>query len=388
MAREQWSAAQERVSEAYRVYYPSVAAQSFVGKERRINPDADDTLLNGREVSLSLTQRVYDFGASDSTVGVAKLNEKRAKLVTANTEQQVLFEGLAAIVNLSRSIQVRDFAKSSVANILRQTELEDERVRKGAGLTTDVLQAKTQLIGAEARLVLAEADMERAVNRYRTVFGFPPESTTGIVEVTMDPKVLPMTLDEALSVARGENTALEVASLDREISKEVQIGTESSLYYPSLDIVGEQIWRKDVEGIAGYRGESIIRLQLSYEFDLGLTLRNTIRAASADFRATQSAYGDALDLTDEQVRNAWSDLQTTTRNSVLLEEQATVAQEFLTLARQERKSGQRSLIDVLAGETALINAQSDAVSARANVVIAELNLLLSMGVLNIDALHP
>jgi adhesin transport system outer membrane protein len=44
--------------------------------------------------------------------------------------------------------------------------------------------------------------------------------------------------------------------------------------------------------------------------------------------------------------------------------QAQISGNFLDLARKERELGRRSLLDLLNGEVALINAQSDAAAAR------------------------
>ena len=63
---------------------------------------------------------------------------------------------------------------------------------------------------------------------------------------------------------------------------------------------------------------------------------------------------------------------------------ADIAAEFLELARKERQLGKRSLIDVLAGETNLINSQSDAASAESDVIIASISLLSVMGQLGAE----
>ena len=59
--------------------------------------------------------------------------------------------------------------------------------------------------------------------------------------------------------------------------------------------------------------------------------------------------------------------------------QVDIASEFLDLARRERQLGNRSLIDVLGGETNLINAASDAASADADVAITVFEVLAAMG---------
>ena len=100
--------------------------------------------------------------------------------------------------------------------------------------------------------------------------------------------------------------------------------------------------------------------------------------------STTNRYGDTKDATEEAARNAWDNLQTARQNTEHLHLQANIASEFLELARRERQLGNRSLIDVLAGETALINASSDAASADTDVAIAVFGLLNVINAVSVD----
>ena len=59
--------------------------------------------------------------------------------------------------------------------------------------------------------------------------------------------------------------------------------------------------------------------------------------------------------------------------------------QFLELARKERQAGNRTLLDVLNGETAFINAQSDAIGAKIEVLINSYTLLSLTGGLSLDS---
>ena len=387
-SRQNLVAATERLEESFRVYYPDIALTTFVGREDRRNSNADDTTLTGREMNITITQRLLDFGVSESTVNLAKYRLRRAEALVEQTEEQVLLEALAAYIDLARTARVVEFSIESVDNINRQANLEDARVKRGGGFSTDVLQAQTQLVGARARSVLAEGDLELAENRFISVFGYEAETIPTGDEVVVPADLLPSSLEEALVIAQENNAQIIVTRLDEDISKETSSGTESDVLFPEIDIVGEQVWSNDVDGVQDLQTESIIRLQMTYEFDVGLTARNTIRAAEADAKASGFGRADVLRQVEESVRDAWVQLRITRQNAELLEEQAILAERFLELAREERKAGRRSLIDVLAGETALNNAQSDAISARLNVKVAALALLAAMGTLDLDTVAP
>ena len=61
---------------------------------------------------------------------------------------------------------------------------------------------------------------------------------------------------------------------------------------------------------------------------------------------------------------------------------------FLELARKERALGSRTLLDVLNGETSLLNAQSDAISAEIDVLLSGYAVLQSVGQLSEAAVSP
>ena len=132
-------------------------------------------------------------------------------------------------------------------------------------------------------------------------------------------------------------------------------------------------FKQDVGGAAGFKREALGKVQFTFPFNLGFTAINSLRAAESDSTAASRRVSDLRDQIEEQARNAWSNLITAGQNAALLQNQANIAAEFLDLARKERQLGKRTLIDVLAGETNLINAQSDAISAQSDVIIAGLS---------------
>ena len=108
-AREQLGAAGERVDESYGILYPNLSTTAFVGKEDRRNPNADDTILTGRELNLTLTQRVYDFGASDATIDTAKLRHEQEAAITHQGYEPVILERLGAELEFTPALCVECF---------------------------------------------------------------------------------------------------------------------------------------------------------------------------------------------------------------------------------------------------------------------------------------
>ena len=166
------------------------------------------------------------------------------------------------------------------------------------------------------------------------------------------------------------------------IARESVIKTRSDEFLPTFEVTAENNIKEDYGGTVGSQQETLVKLEASYDLNLGLTAINTLKASQQAHRATVNRYGDTRDSVEEQARNAWDNLQTAQANASHLHNQADIAAEFLELARRERQLGNRSLIDVLSGETALINASSDAASADTDVAIAVFSLLNVMGQLD------
>ncbi len=368
-------------------WYPTFDVTAFYGLEEQRKPDARDTKFYPRQMDVKLTQLLWDFGANNGAIRAAERTYDQAQATLTSTRQALILEGVTAHVNLIRANELLRFALMSEENIKRQTELEDARVQRGAGFSTDVLQAKTQLAGTQARRVQAEGALQNVRNRFRAVFYRDPSDLQSLVKPRPPIDMLPSSLDEAIEIAMENNPQLKVQLIAADIARETVKQTRATELFPTLNAIGSSAYKQDVQGTQGFKGEQLIKLELTYSLNLGMTQVNTLRASKGAFSAAQDRYGDARHQMEELARNAWQNFLTAKENAEALRNQANIANEFLELARKERQLGRRSLIDVLAGETALINANSDSVSAETDVILAVYNLVSVMGFLELDVIE-
>ncbi len=372
--------AEESAAAAVGGWQPNLSVTSGYGYENQQKGNSTaDTSLPTRDLSVSIEQLLWDFGSTDASIERARLAYMQARFNLTATRQSLVLEGVTAYLDVIRQHKLVQFARASVENIKRQAELEDSRVSRGSGFSTDVLQAKTQLAGAESRLTQAQGALKIAFNRYRAVFGHDP----GLIDDMSVPAtpfvMLPAGIDDAVQIAFEENPGLEAAATDIQIARSDVEQTRADEFFPRIDASATKTLEKDADGTVGENNETLFLVELTYDFGLGFTANNTLEAAKQARIASDNRYIDARDLVEEQVRNAWDNLETARVNAGHLNNQADIAAEFLELARKERSLGNRSLIDVLTGETALINANSDATSAETDVAIAVYSLLTAMG---------
>ena len=301
-------------------------------------------------------------------------------------KNDLLVRALTAYLRIIQSRESVKFAKQSVVNIKKQTELEDAAVSAGGGLTSDVLQAKSQLAGAQARLIQFEGILATSKHEFEYIFGKFPENleTLSLTKSIFDE--LPKTLDGAEQLSLKNNPSLIAARITEDIGKEA-INTAKATLFPTLKGIVSHSEKQDFGGIVGHKRESSAKIDFSYPLNLSLSEYAGKDAAIESYQATATRIRDQEDMIKQMLRTTWDALTTAQKNAQFLTNQARISKEFLELARKERQAGNRTLLDVLGGETALINAQADAIAAKIEVLISSYTLLSLMGGLSLDSIE-
>lgn len=385
-SKSRLTAARNRAREALGDWFPTLSQTANAGHETQQNAEADDSSTGFHEWDISLTQLLWDFGSTNAAIDKARLQVESARYDLIETRQSLILEAITAYLNVIRSNAALKFAKDSEDNIRKQTGLEEALVGLGSGFSTDVLQAKTQLAGAQARRAQSEGGLTNALNRYQAVFGRMPDEIEALEQVPFPAPFLPTSLTQATDIAFESNPSLKNAILDADIAMEDLRKARADNFMPKIDATAERKFKKNVSGTIGSEQETLAKVEMTFDFNLGFTAVNTLKASESDLSATTFTAADTRRNIEEQVRNAWQQLQTAKQTASHLNNQANIAAAFLELARNERQLGRRSLIDVLSGETNLINAKSDAQSAETDVLIAAYGLLAAAGLLEYDVI--
>ncbi len=366
-------------------WFPTVSVLGTVGHEKQKKPEGtNDTDFVSREFDLTIKQLLWDFGSVNSQIRSKKLSVEAAENSLELQRQNLMLDAISAYLNVRRAHQVLMFARESENNIIKQTELEDALVRRGAGLSTDVLQAKTQLAGAQARRVLAEGQLAAARNQYRAIFETDVPDLNALKKPKLPLELIPKSVVDAVQISLRKNPAIKVVATNAAIAREALNTARAQGLFPTFNAIGESKTKKDVGGTSGLQRELFAKVQMSFDFNLGLSAINTLTVTELSAIAENKRLGEARDQTERQVRDSWDTLMTNKQNYDFRRNQADIAAEFLELARKERQLGNRSLLDVLAGETNLNNANSDTASAETDFAIGVFTLLRDLGRLQLE----
>ncbi|MEI8395694.1 MAG: TolC family protein [Rhodospirillaceae bacterium] len=386
-SRADLEGAKDGASKARSAWYPDLNITGSTGNQwiEKNNGDASSA-MHTRELTLGLRQPLWDFGAINASIDKADIGVKQSDSTFEMAKQDLLFEGISAYINLERAYRSLTYAEQSVENIRKQTGMEVSKVEMGGGFTSDVLQAKSQLAGGQAREARGRGLVSNATNRFRAVFARDPLVDDRDQHIVIPIDLLPHSIEEAVNLGRKRNRQLESAQLATEVAKKEVERVRAAELAPDIHAVAQRKYERNPDGLAADRLQHIVKIEMTYRFNTGLGSFYSISGAQKGLVSAESRYQDQQTLIEEQVRNAWQNYESAKENAGHLRNQAAIAAEFLRLAREERMQGRRSLIDVLSGETSLINSQSDAVSAEADVAVAAFTLLRATGLLGLDIL--
>ena len=153
-------------------YYPKVDIMANVGPEWVNKIEGENTSLTRNYEKASLNQLITDFGNTTGRIDQSEIVLEVEKENLNSIRQDVLLNGITSYLGLIRADKTLGFAEQSEENIRSQTGMEETMVEYGAGLSSDVLQAKSQLSSAKARVAGNKGDLAFADNRFRAVFGY------------------------------------------------------------------------------------------------------------------------------------------------------------------------------------------------------------------------
>ncbi len=383
------SSADEGIRGARSGYLPSVKFSGDQGHEYVDNPDRRGTqgkpFMDKRNTTgLTVTQKIFDGFSTDSQVESAKTSRRISESDLRSTRQATLLEGSIAYLDVMRTTKLVALSRENERKIAEQQNLEDERVKKGSGIASDVLQAKQRLQVAKERRVNYEGQFHAAVAKYTQVFGHAPD-VAALSDPPLPLDLIPETLDLSLEAAEKDNPSLESATSTINLTADKRNIAEAG-YWPTLDLVGKADYEHGKNATVGVRRDWSLMLVASWELFSGFKTDATVAQASWDHGASKDNRFHTSRKIAEQARVAWHKLQTARQRLDLLENAAVLAEEVWTATMKKREAGKATVTEVLDEETRINDARINYTGAYYDMYQASYELLTAMGRLEVDNL--
>lgn len=373
-ARAALRAVDEAHTQAAAGFRPSVTGEADY-EARRENGDITDSVVNQKNLSLSLTQPLYSGGSTSADIRAAdsKIKEQRALLRAA--EQQVMLRTATAYMDVVRDQEISLLTINNETALAEQLRGTQERFRLGDITLTDVQQSENRLADAIAARLGAQASLHKSKAGFESLVWISPAN----VEAPEVTAAAPATLEEALAEAEKNNP-------DNDFSTHAIDEAEAA----TRSLIGNKLLQLDLSGQLSRTYGPIdfpddkldtnsIVLRLTLPFYSGGRTDSLIRQS----RETESRRRIEKYKTRRSVRQsvieAWESLQAARAQALTRKLQIDAARAARDGVKSEADNGARSTLDVLDAEREYLNAQVNYAGVEHDRTVALYQLLAAMG---------
>src|SRR5271166_2003008 len=336
-----------------------------------------------RSYGIEATQTVFDGYQTINRIRNAESGVMGEREQLRNTEQNTLLTGVTDYMDVLRDTAILELQRNNVLVLQEQLRETRDRFTVGEVTRTDVAQAEASLASSQATELSAEATLSASIARYRQTIGDEPKTLAPVRPIA---KPLPRTLAQAITISQVEHPAI-TAQLHGVDAAMLTIKIAEGALLPQASVTASLSQGFDVNNTPGLR---------QFNAELLGTLTIPIYQGGADYAtirqskenlSVQELHADSLrDQIRQAVVSAWGLNQASV--GIVRAARASVAANEVALAgvREEAKVGQRTTLDVLNAQQALLAARSQLVSAEHDQVVNSYSLLSQIGRLNVPTL--
>ena len=349
------------VEDAKGQFWPQLRVEGTTGPQLRSNPERrdlerpEDFERRLDRTSLVITQNIFSGFGNYNRLEASKKQVRSSSAALERTRQQVLLEGINVYLAVLLNQKLVRVARQNEKNILEQAELEDERVKRGTGITLDVLQAKSRLaLGKQARLNF-EGEFRKSRARYLQVFGVEP-NLKAMKNPDAPEKMLPTSLSIALELSQTNNPSLLEFDLITQGLADLR-NAERSNYWPKVDLVSTFAYKANEGTTVGHERSADLLLRGTWDLFNGFSTRGRVQSAAKTYQSVQQQTVNQRRKVDEQVRVTWEELNKQRERLAVLRNAVDIQAEVFEQRKILRREGKETNLAVLDSKTELFEAQ-------------------------------
>jgi outer membrane protein len=327
----------------------------------------------------------YSLGGREFIgVSIANENLKRSKYEVERVSEDYLMEVSNAYFAVLRAQRGVDIAKANKIRLKTHRDSSEKRYIVGKDTKTILLRAEAELSSSEADLIRAENDLKFAKIYLARLVGIGLDYDINEVEVD---KPVADNLDAILTDAYGNRPEIKQAELDKVIFDK-QIKYARSAFFPDVGVEGVY-QRNDLNpdrAMTGIEARENIYLGLSMTLPVfeGGFRRADVAQAKAQRRQAALSYFDTKKTITVEVKNAYLDYITESRNLKSYQDQLVFAEDNYKLVSRQFDVGLASSVDYIDANTLFLTSERQVSEAYYNYQLAIVRLKKAMGKLLSD----
>ncbi|MCH9806098.1 MAG: TolC family outer membrane protein [Alphaproteobacteria bacterium] len=327
---------------------PSVDLKAQSGRHRDslrtpLGVETTDKWHNHRDVSLSLSQRLFDGFERDHEVARQKNRVESARWRVADTANSIALKAVQAYFEVQRAAAVLDAARKNYSALMGLRARVLQRVDSGLGNAAEETEAGSRVAQARAIVAEAEARLEDAKALFRAVVGRAP----GRLQAARVPRsALPSSVSEAVAQARLAAPSV-IATQHDAVAARATIGTAYSRLYPKLNFElstyhGKGIDQEDDRDL-DMRAMFVVRWSL---FNGGIN-KARIRESYARANEAVEISANTERIVERETRVSWNAIKSADVRVPALRRQLNLARATRATYSDQFDVGARRLLDLL-----------------------------------------
>src|SRR6202034_4429464 len=240
---------------------------------------------------------------------------------------------------------------------------------------TDVAQSEAQLAAGKTQLLAAQATLTTTQANFRRIIGNEPQALAPGSPVD---RYLPASLPAAVELSLIENPNVTAAMFGIDVNfLTVKVNEGALLPTLTAQVAVQQSYEQLLTTYRSFGASAIA--QLTVPIYQGGAEYSLIRQSKENLAQQRLVLEQTRDQTRANTVTAWGQLVAGKAQVASAQSQATASEIALNGVREEAKAGQRTTLDVLNAQQALVNARVALVTAQHDRVVASYAVLSAVG---------
>ena len=377
----------ENVPQALSGYRPRVAITASAGYQYTDTNSTSGgtatqlvrTELHGanppRSVGATISQTLFNGQQTANRTRAAESQVSGAREGLRVLEQSVLLSAATIYMDYLRDSAIVEVQRSNVRVLEQTLKQTRDRFNVGEVTRTDVAQSEAQLAAGKTQLLTAEANLTTTRSNFRRIIGNEPEALAPGSPVD---RFLPVSLPSAVELGLIENPNVTAAMFGIDVSYlQVKVNEGALLPIVTLQASVQQSYEQSLTLYRSFGASATA--QLNVPVYQGGAEYSLIRQSKETLAQQRLALEQVRDQTRANVVTAWGQLVAGKAQVASAQAQVTASEIALNGVREEAKAGQRTTLDVLNAQQALVNARVALVTAQHDRVVASYSVLSTVG---------
>ncbi|WP_213775218.1 TolC family outer membrane protein [Bradyrhizobium sp. dw_78] len=328
-----------------------------------------------RAAGITATQTLYNGNQTANKTRAAESQVSGAREGLRVLEESVLLSAATIYMDYLRDAAIVEVQRSNTRVLEQTLKQTQDRFNVGEVTRTDVAQSEAQLAAGRTQQLAAESQLTTTRSNFRRIIGNEPEALAPGSPVD---RFLPAALPAAIELSLMENPNVTAAMFGIDVNfLQVKINEGALLPTVTAQLAVQQSYEEQLTTYRSFGASAIA--QLSIPVYQGGAEYSLIRQSKENLAQQRLVLEQTRDQTRANTVTAWGQLVAGKAQVASAQAQVTASEIALNGVREEAKAGQRTTLDVLNAQQALVNARVALVTAQHDRVVASYAVLAAVG---------